>query len=58
MFGTTAQSYKKNNTILHLLSSFLGISINIFLKTFSQTFAETSQKDNFFLTIFNKAHFR
>jgi len=39
MFGTTAQSYKKNNTILHLLSSFLGISIIIFLKTFPQTFA-------------------
>lgn len=39
MFGTTAQSYKKNNTLLHLLSSFLGISMIIFLKSFSQTFA-------------------
>jgi len=39
MFGTMTQSYKKNTTIVHILYSFLGISIIIFLKSFSQTFA-------------------
>ena len=39
MFGTNTQSYKKNNTKIHLVFSFLGISVIIFLKTFSQTFA-------------------
>jgi hypothetical protein len=39
MFGTTAQSYKKNDMIIHLLSSFLSISENIFVKSFSQSFA-------------------
>jgi len=40
-FGKTTQSYKKNNTVVHLFCSFLSISENIFMKTFSQTFALT-----------------
>jgi len=41
MFGTMTQSYEKNNTNIHLFASFLSISVIIFMKTFSQTFAET-----------------
>ncbi len=41
MFGTSAQSYEKIISYVHLLGSFLGISDIIFMETFSQTFAET-----------------
>ena len=47
MFGTSAQSYEKINMHPHLLSSFLGISDNYFMETFSQTFAQNLHFYNF-----------